>query len=377
MTKQPTIRWGVRALFFAFCWTSTLIASAHAMAGDPSPQAKIAQQAMQQGEQALREKRFALAADRFEQALQTWQQLADAAADADSVRRQLQRCRQQLEYALNTPLHEQLSQADALVAKGQLEEATERFLKLVDAFGRALQRLDSIRLEQNRMYCANQAGLAAIRYADRARKQGHFAEAAAAYRLAIQRYEQVHEMLGEQRFVNNVKYAQTWLPQVEFENRLAQHAPAPDFELPGVDGSQVRLADYRGKTVLLVVWAAWCGHCRADLPVLNKFHVENASQGVQVVGLCVDRVPSWNHGKADDAVHLVHNTLCFPNAWADSSVLDAFGHPTAVPTAVWIDPQGRWLGRASLDGVTLETLAQQLQQLSTPATASVSSSGTP
>ncbi len=48
--------------------------------------------------------------------------------------------------------------------------------------------------------------------------------------------------------------------------RLKKGVAAPVFTLPGLDGKMVSLADYKGKTVLLNIWATWCPPCVADLP---------------------------------------------------------------------------------------------------------------
>jgi thiol-disulfide isomerase/thioredoxin len=70
---------------------------------------------------------------------------------------------------------------------------------------------------------------------------------------------------------------------------LAAGSTAPDFALPSLDGSTIKLSDYRGRPVWINVWASWCPPCRAELPdiaVVSREYV-TASETAANTGLAI------------------------------------------------------------------------------------------
>jgi peroxiredoxin/outer membrane lipoprotein-sorting protein len=60
------------------------------------------------------------------------------------------------------------------------------------------------------------------------------------------------------------------MPDFGGETSALRGQPAPEFALNDLQGKQVRLADYKGKIVVLNVFAHWCGPCRKEAPELEK-----------------------------------------------------------------------------------------------------------
>jgi peroxiredoxin len=62
-------------------------------------------------------------------------------------------------------------------------------------------------------------------------------------------------------------------------------AKAPVLRLRNTEGKHIRIADYRGKVVLINFWATWCPPCRTEVPDLIKWQRTYRSRGLQVVGI--------------------------------------------------------------------------------------------
>ena len=61
--------------------------------------------------------------------------------------------------------------------------------------------------------------------------------------------------------------------------------PAPDFALADLDGNPIRLADLRGRPVIVNFWASWCGPCVEEFPLLREAAERHSDEGLVVVGI--------------------------------------------------------------------------------------------
>lgn len=133
-------------------------------------------------------------------------------------------------------------------------------------------------------------------------------------------------------------------------------AKAPDFTLPTVDGSELRLSDLRGKVVLLDFWASWCAPCRGELPNVKKIYEKYHADGLEVVGISLDNKRE-NWLKAIEEEQL---------PWIQVSSLKAFDCDVAktysvqaIPRMFIIDRDGTIIG-LDLRG---EKLAQRMDEI--------------
>ena len=60
---------------------------------------------------------------------------------------------------------------------------------------------------------------------------------------------------------------------------------ASNASLYDMDGQEVRIADYKGKSVILLFWATWCPYCRESLPIANGLYPEMKESGIQLFGV--------------------------------------------------------------------------------------------
>jgi cytochrome c biogenesis protein CcmG/thiol:disulfide interchange protein DsbE len=66
--------------------------------------------------------------------------------------------------------------------------------------------------------------------------------------------------------------------------------PFPDLELRDLAGDAIKVSSYRGKVVLIDLWASWCEPCKKELPVLDDLQARLRDQGVEILAVSIDEV---------------------------------------------------------------------------------------
>ncbi len=85
-----------------------------------------------------------------------------------------------------------------------------------------------------------------------------------------------------------VLVAVAWIGRGRF-SPVSVGAPAPDFVAKAMDGTDVHLSDYRGKVVLVNVWATWCPPCREEMPSMERFYESMKDKGdFEILAVSVD-----------------------------------------------------------------------------------------
>jgi peroxiredoxin len=111
--------------------------------------------------------------------------------------------------------------------------------------------------------------------------------------------------------------------------------PAPDFTFPGMDGKMVSMADYRGKVVLVNIWATWCRSCVDEMPSMEKLYQKLKGEDFEILAVSIDSL-----GEKVVAPFMKKYNLTFP-ALIDSAGAIRMGYrTTGVPESFIIDKDG-------------------------------------
>ena len=115
----------------------------------------------------------------------------------------------------------------------------------------------------------------------------------------------------------------------------------PSFKFEDGAGTEMSLADWKGKVVLLNLWATWCAPCRKEMPALDRLQKELGGDAFEVVAISVDRQGAPASKKFLDETKSANLKLYVESSSRSVGTLRAAG----LPTTLLIDKEGREIGR--------------------------------
>ena len=111
----------------------------------------------------------------------------------------------------------------------------------------------------------------------------------------------------------------------------------PDAAMRGLNGPSKKLSEFRGKPLLINVWASWCGPCRAEMASLERLAWMDVGESFTVIGISTDDYVN----KAKGALQASNATI---SHFIDSNLrLENMLGASRLPLTVFVDAEGRVL----------------------------------
>lgn len=169
-------------------------------------------------------------------------------------------------------------------------------------------------------------------------------------------YDKLSGEYGSGNFVENT------VPSVTETNGNAtqstEDTSAPDFTAIDKDGNKVSLSDFRGKPVVLNLWASWCPPCKQELPDFENAYKEHTDVQFMMVNMT-----DGNRETLDIAQSFIQdNGYEFP-VFYDTEYSCAIAYnATSLPATYFIDENGDLIAKATgmIDAETLEKGIQMI-----------------
>jgi len=129
--------------------------------------------------------------------------------------------------------------------------------------------------------------------------------------------------------------------QREALENLAKFESFPfDFALTDLEGKERKLADYKGKVLIVDIWGTWCPPCRMEIPHFIELHKKHKEQGLEIVGI------NYEEGSPEEIKDVIkkfieENGMTYTCVIGDDATRDRVPNFEGFPTTLFIDRTGK------------------------------------
>lgn len=120
--------------------------------------------------------------------------------------------------------------------------------------------------------------------------------------------------------------------------------PLPDLKFKGPDGAEIALTDFKGREVLLNLWATWCAPCRQEMPSLDRLQGALGSKDFAVVAVNIDTAKLERPKAFLNEIGVKNLGLYADNTAEIFQSLKQAGKALGLPTTVLVGPDGCEIG---------------------------------
>ena len=110
---------------------------------------------------------------------------------------------------------------------------------------------------------------------------------------------------------------------------------APDFKVKNLKGGLTTLSQYRGKVVMVNLWATWCGPCLAEMPSMEVMYQRYPRGDFEILAVSIDTI-----GEPPVRAFVEELNLSFPILMDNQFTLNDYYQVRVVPTSILIDRKG-------------------------------------
>lgn len=153
--------------------------------------------------------------------------------------------------------------------------------------------------------------------------------------------DEAKKLIEEVLAATKVKFPEVYKEAEKVRFQVAPEGlPFPEFPAGAkdLDGKEIRIADYKGKVVMVDFWAAWCGPCMTEAPNVVRTYVKYHPKGFEIIGISLDHTKDQML-KAVKEKGMTWRQYFDGRGW-ENAVSQAYGIQ-AIPATYLVGPDGK------------------------------------